>query len=55
VFYGVFIAEEADGVVDKGSGDTTMVNVQTFLLSFMNMCLKSGCFIDEALLLIKII
>jgi len=34
VFYGVFISEEVDGVVDKGSGDTTMVNVQTLLLSF---------------------
>jgi hypothetical protein len=49
VFYGVFVSEEADGVVDKGSGDTTMVNVQTLLLSFLNMCPNSACFIDEAL------
>jgi len=54
VFYGVFIADKVDGVVDKGSGDTTMVNVQTLLLSFLNMCLIPGCFIDEAFLLIKI-
>jgi hypothetical protein len=33
VFYGVFIAEEIDGVVDKGSGDTAIVNVQTLSLS----------------------
>jgi hypothetical protein len=34
VFYGVFISAEVDGVVDKGLGDITMVNVQTHLLSF---------------------
>jgi hypothetical protein len=55
VFYGVFVSEEADGVVDKGSGDNTTVNVQTLLLSFLNMCPRPACFIDEAFLLIKII
>jgi hypothetical protein len=29
VFYGVFTAEEFGRVGDKGSGDTTMVDVQT--------------------------
>jgi hypothetical protein len=31
VFSGVFIAEEVVGAGEKGSGDTTMVDVQTFL------------------------
>jgi hypothetical protein len=34
VFSGVFIAEEVDGVGDKGSGDTTRDDVQTFLETF---------------------
>jgi hypothetical protein len=29
LFPGVFIAEEVDGIADKGSGDTTTVDVQT--------------------------
>jgi hypothetical protein len=31
VFPGVFIAKEVDGAGDEGSGDTTMVDVQTIL------------------------
>jgi len=31
VFSGNFIAEEVDGVGDKGSGDTTTANVEAFL------------------------
>jgi hypothetical protein len=34
VFFGICIAEEFDGVGDKGSGDTTIVDVQTFLEAF---------------------
>jgi hypothetical protein len=48
-FFGVFIAEEVDGVGDKGSRDTTMVDVQTFLEASLNMSLRSVCFIDEGL------
>jgi hypothetical protein len=48
VFSGVFIAEEVDGVGDRGSGDTTMVDVQILLEAFLNMPLRSACFIDEA-------
>ena len=29
MFFGVFIAEEVDGVGDKGSGDTKNIYVQT--------------------------
>ena len=29
VFFGVYVAEEVDGVGDKGSGDTTMVDAET--------------------------
>ena len=42
MFSGVFIAEEVDGVGDKGSGDTTVVDVQTVLEAFLNMSLKSA-------------
>jgi hypothetical protein len=34
VFSGVLIAEEVDGVGDKESWDTTMIDVQTFLEAF---------------------
>lgn len=33
----VFIAEEVEGVGDKGSGNTTIVDVQTLLEDFLNM------------------
>jgi len=33
--YGVFIAEDADGAGDKGSGNNTAVNVETNLVAFM--------------------
>jgi len=46
VFSRVYIAEEADGVGDKGSGDTTTVDVQT-LEDLLKMSLRSACFIDS--------
>jgi hypothetical protein len=30
-FLRVFIAEEADGIADKGTGDNTMIDVQTLV------------------------
>lgn len=33
----VFLAEEVDGVGDKESGNTTIVDVQTLLKDFLNM------------------
>ena len=48
MFSGVFIAEEVDGVGDKGSEDTTMVHLQTILEAFLKMSLGSACYIDEA-------
>jgi hypothetical protein len=36
MFSEVFKVEEVDGVGDKGSGDTTTVDVQTFLKTFLN-------------------
>lgn len=48
VFYRVFIAEEVDGVEEKKLGDTRMVEVLTLLEAFLNMFLRSACFIDEA-------
>jgi hypothetical protein len=47
MFSGVFIAEEVDGVGDSGSGDTTMVDVQTLLEAFLHMSLISDNFTDE--------
>jgi len=35
VFSGVFIAKDIDGVGDKESGNTTMVDVQTTLEAFL--------------------
>jgi len=41
VFSGVFIADEVDGVRDKGSGDTMADDVQTVLeVFFLNMSLR---------------
>jgi hypothetical protein len=40
MFYGVLTAEEVDevdAVGDKGSGGTTVVDVQTLLEAFLNM------------------
>jgi hypothetical protein len=40
--------EEVDGVREKGFGDTTTFDIQTPLEAFLNMCVRSACFIDEA-------
>jgi hypothetical protein len=48
VLAGIFTAEEVDAVGDKGSGDTTMVDVQTHFKVFLNMFLRSAYFIDKA-------
>jgi hypothetical protein len=53
VFSGVFIPEEVDGVADKKSGDTTMVDMQTLLKAFLNMSPRSACFIHEVFLFLK--
>jgi hypothetical protein len=37
VFSGVFLAEEVDGVGDKGLGDTTTLDAQTLLEAFLTM------------------
>jgi len=46
VFFGVFIAEEVDGVGDKGSGYTPAAVAQTLLEAFLNMSLRFDCFTD---------
>ena len=38
----------SDVIGDKGSGNTTMVDVQTLLQVFLNMSLRSACFNVEA-------
>jgi len=48
VFSGDFIAKEVYGVGDKGSGDTTIANVQTCLEGCKNISLRAGFFIYEA-------
>jgi len=52
VFSRVYIAEEADGVRDKGSGDTTTVDVWT-LMDFLDMSLRSACFTDKVFFVVK--
>jgi hypothetical protein len=47
VFSGVFLGEGVDGVGDV-SGDSTTVDVQTLLDTFLNMSVRSAHFIDEA-------
>jgi hypothetical protein len=46
-FFGIFIAEEVDGVGDMGSGATTTVDVQTLLEAVLNMSLRAACFINK--------
>jgi hypothetical protein len=41
---GVFIAEEIDGVGDRG----TVINVETVLEAFLNMPFTSACFTNGA-------
>jgi hypothetical protein len=48
VFSRVFIAEEVDGVWDKGSSNAIMVYVQALMEAHMNMPLKSVSFSEEA-------
>jgi hypothetical protein len=47
VFYGVFTVEEFGREGDKGSGDTTMVDVQTLQEAFLEMVLNCVCFTGE--------
>jgi hypothetical protein len=48
VFYGVFRAADVNGIRDSESGDTIMVDEQTLLEVFLNMALRSACFVDIA-------
>jgi len=43
------MAEEVDEVGDKGSGDTTTVDVHTLLEAFLSMILSSACLIDKSI------
>jgi hypothetical protein len=47
VFSGVFTAQEGDEEGYKGSGDTTMVDVQTLLEAFLIMSLRFARFIGQ--------
>jgi hypothetical protein len=47
LFSGVFLAEEVDGVGDKGPGETTTSNVETQLEGFVNISLRFACFNDN--------
>ena len=48
MFSGIITAEEGDRIRDKGS-----VRIQMLLETFLNMSLRSACFIDEGFLLVK--
>ena len=47
MFYRVFVAEEFGKKGGKVLGDTSTDVVQTLLEAFLNMSLRSACFIDE--------
>lgn len=40
VLCGIPTTEEVDGIGNRGSGDNTMVDVQTLLESFLNMSMR---------------
>ena len=46
MFSGVLRAEDIIGIRKSGSGDTTVVDEQTLLETFLNMSLRSACFND---------
>lgn len=48
MFFGVFLAEDIDGLEDKVSGDTVTLDLQTPLEDFLNISLRYACFTDEA-------
>ena len=52
MFSGVFIVDKVDGVGNKRSSSTGVVDVQTFLEALFNMLLRSY-FTDEAFFLVK--
>jgi hypothetical protein len=43
LFPGVYLAEEVDGLGDKGSGNITIFDLQTLLEEFLGMSLRSAC------------
>lgn len=43
------MAEEVDGVGDKGSGDDTTVDEHTLLEAFLSLVLSSACLIDKSI------
>jgi hypothetical protein len=55
VFAGVFIAEEVERIGDKGSENTTVVDIglQIFLKAFLNMSLRLACSFDEGFFWVK--
>jgi hypothetical protein len=53
LFSGVFVAEEVDGVGDKGSGDITLVDMATLLEASLNISLIFARFIDDTFFLLK--
>ena len=44
----VFIAEEIDGAGDKGSGDSTLIDVESLMEAFLKMSLRCTFFVDKA-------
>jgi hypothetical protein len=44
------MAKEVDGVGDKGSGGTTVVDVHTHIEAFLNTVLRSARFFGEGFL-----
>jgi len=45
LFPGIYLAEEVDGLGDKGSGNITIFDLQTLLEEFLSVSLRSACFV----------
>ena len=50
VFCGAYVAKGVDAVENKGSGNTTPVDLQALLEAFLNVSLRCACFSDETFL-----
>ena len=53
VLSGILVAAEIGGREDKGSGNTTTVDVQSLLKTILNISLRLSSFIDGSLFLVK--
>jgi hypothetical protein len=39
--------KKTEGTGDKGSGDSTVIGVESLMVAFLKMCMKYSCIIDK--------